>query len=359
MTSRLSLVKDSVDVILKLFILSLFLSAMLLWGYLHSIDAKGLFLDAISSKEGLAAVLFVAVLMLVVFFLQMWMPSLVVIGASTMANGKLNEATKHPALYFICVFFIWLILLVTMSMCFDGGWVIFAILSGTLAAATLLFWHLQRKEGQRWSMFLLGMPAAATFAAMVTALPMSMFNVVLAANARTFDTVFAFGLTVVVSFCGYWPSLFYLNARSWENKAHQAPRYGLLGAALSIIALVMYLGFIPRGFSTLVMEIMGVRSNEAHTFELTRPELAEAAQLTGIPVKRGEGNVVSIKAYPRFVFGDVRLLCRDSYDPSVIGDHAKGFFSDDTEKKQVNEARKHASVACVVYRKDDIRPFNL
>lgn len=359
LTSRLSLVKDSVDVILKLFILSLFLSAMLLWGYLHSIDARGLFLDAISSKEGLAAVLFVAVLMLVVFFLQMLMPSLVVIGASTMANGKLNEAMKHPALYFICVFFIWLTLLVTMSMCFDGRWVIFAILGGTLAAATLMFWLLQRKEGQRWSMFSLGVPAAATFAAMVTALPMSMFNIVLATNARTFDTVFAFGLTVVVSFCGYWPSLFYLNARSWEKRARQAPRHGLLGAALSIIALVMYLGFIPRGFSTLVMEILGVRSNEAHTFELTRPELAEAALLTGIPVKRGEANVVSIKAYPRFVFGDVRLLCRDSYDPSVIGDHAKGFFSDDTEKKQVNEARKLASVACVVYRKDDIRPFNL
>lgn len=128
---------------------------------------------------------------------------------------------------------------------------------------------------------------------------------------------------------------------------------------MSIIVLVMYLAIIPRGFSTLVMEVMGVRSNQASTFELTRPELADAAQLAGIPVKRGESTTIAIKAYPRFVFGDVRLLCRDSYDPSVIGDHAKGFFSDGTEKKQVNEARKHASVACVVYRKDDIRPFNL
>ncbi|QIF06329.1 hypothetical protein G5A69_00460 [Ralstonia mannitolilytica] len=92
----MSLVKDGMDVVLKLFIVSLFLSALLLWSYLHSINAKGLFLDAISSKEGLAAVLFVAVLMLVAFVLQMCMPSLVVIAASTMANGKLNEALTIP-----------------------------------------------------------------------------------------------------------------------------------------------------------------------------------------------------------------------------------------------------------------------
>ncbi|MFS2106141.1 hypothetical protein [Ralstonia sp. Ralssp135] len=359
MTSRLSLVKDSIDVILKLFILSLFVSAMLLWSYLHSINAKGLFLDAISSKEGLAAVLFVAVLMLVAFFLQMWMPSLVVVAASSMANGKLDEATDHPARYFFYVFVIWLVLLVAMSMNFEGGWVIFAVLGGTYVTATLLFLVRQRKKGQRWNMFSIGMPAAATFAAMVTALPMSMFGNVLGPNARTIDTVIAFVFTIVVSFCGYWPSLFYLNARRWAKKAHQPALYLLLGAAMSIIVLVMYLAIIPRGFSTLVMEVMGVRSNEASTFELTKPELADAAQLAGIPVKRGDGTAVSIKAYPRFVFGDVRLLCRDSYDPSVIGDHAKGFFSDDTERKQVNEARKHASLACAVYRKDDIRPFNL
>lgn len=147
MTSRVSFVKDSIDVILKLFILSLFLSAMLLWGYLHSINAKGLFLDAISSKEGLAAVLFVAVLMLVAFFLQMWMPSLVVVAASSMANGKLDEATDHPARYFIYVFIIWLALLMGLSMSFDGGWVIFAVLGATYAAATLLFLLRQRKKG--------------------------------------------------------------------------------------------------------------------------------------------------------------------------------------------------------------------
>ncbi|MEZ0188661.1 hypothetical protein AB9X41_05420 [Ralstonia solanacearum] len=359
MTSRLSLVKDSVDVILKLFILSLFVSAMVLWTYLHSINAQYLFLDAVSSKEGLAAVLFVAVLMLVAFFLQMWTPSLVVIGASTMANGKLDEATDHPARYFIYVFAIWLTLLVTMSMCFDGGWVIFAVLGATFAVAAALFRLRQRKKGQGWNMFSVGMPAAATFAAMVTALPMSMFGNVLAPNARTTDTVIAFVFTILVSFCGYWPSLFYLNVRRWSKKAHQPALYGLLGAAMSIIILVMYLAIIPRGFSTLVMEIMGVRSNEASTFELTRAELADAAQLTGIPVKRGEGNAISIKAYPRFVFGDVRLLCRDPYEPGVIGDHAKGFFSDDTDRKQAVDARKHASAGCVVYRKDDIRPFNL
>lgn len=121
MTSRVSLAKDSIDVILKLFILSLFVSAMLLWTYLLSINAKGLFLDAISSKEGLAAVLFVAVLMLVAFFLQMWMPSLVVVAASTMANGKLDEATDYPARYFIYVFAIWLALLVAMTMSFEEG----------------------------------------------------------------------------------------------------------------------------------------------------------------------------------------------------------------------------------------------
>ncbi|AMP38854.1 hypothetical protein CJO78_15935 [Ralstonia solanacearum] len=359
MTSRVSFVKDSIDVILKLFILSLFLSAMLLWSYLHSINAKGLFLDAISSKEGLAAVLFVAVLMLVAFFLQMWMPSLVVVAASSMANGKLDEATDHPARDFIYVFIIWLALLMGLSMNFDGGWVIFAVLGGTFAAATLLFRLRQREKGQSWNMFSIGMPVAATFAAMVTALPMSMFGNVLGPIAHTSDSVIAFVLTIVVSFCGYWPSLFYLNARRWAKRAHQPALYGLLGVAMSIIILVMYLAIIPRGFSTLVMEIMGVRSNQASTFELTRPELADAAQSAGIPVKRGEGTAVSIKAYPRFVFGDVRLLCRDSYDPSVIGDHAKGFFADDTERKQVNEARKHASAACVVYRKDDIRPFNL
>ncbi|CBJ36230.1 protein of unknown function [Ralstonia solanacearum CMR15] len=59
------------------------------------------------------------------------------------------------------------------------------------------------------------------------------------------------------------------------------------------------------------------------------------------------------------MFGDVRLLCRDPYEPGVIGDHAKGFFSDDTDRKQAADARKHASAGCVVYRKDDIRPFNL
>lgn len=359
MTSRVSLVKDGVDVILKLFILSLFVSAMLLWSYLHSINAKGLFLDAISSKEGLAAVLFVAVLMLVAFFLQMWMPSLVVVGASSMANGKLDEATDHPARYFFYVFVVWLVLLIAMSMSFDGGWVIFAVLGATYVVATVLFLLRQRKKGQRWNMFSIGMPAAATFAAMVTALPMSMFGNVLGPNAHTGDTAIAFVFTILVSFCGYWPSLFYLNARRWAKKAHQPVLYLLLGAAMSIIVLVMYLAIIPRGFSTLVMDIMGVRSNQASAFELVRPELANAAQMVGIPMKRGEGTAVSITAYPRFVFGDVRLLCRDSYDPSVIGDHAKGFFSDDTEKKQVNEARKHASVACVVYRKDDIRPFNL
>ncbi|APC67308.1 MULTISPECIES: hypothetical protein [Ralstonia solanacearum species complex] len=359
MTSRVSLAKDSIDVILKLFILSLFVSAMLLWTYLLSINAKGLFLDAISSKEGLAAVLFVAVLMLVAFFLQMWMPSLVVVAASTMANGKLDEATDYPARYFIYVFAIWLALLVAMTMSFEGGWVIFAVIGGTLAAAALLFRLRQRKKGPGWKLFSFGMPAAATFAAMVTALPMSMFGNVLGPNARTIDAIIAFVFTILVSFCGYWPSLFYLNARRWAKKAHQPILYGLLGAAMSVIVLVMYLAIIPRGFSTLVMEIMGVRSDQASTFELTRPELADAAQLAGIPVKRGDGNAVSIKAYSRFVFGDVRLLCRDPYDPNIIGNRAKGFVSDDTEKKQVAEARKRASAGCVVYRKDDIRPFSL
>ncbi|AZU57384.1 hypothetical protein [Ralstonia pseudosolanacearum] len=145
-------------------------------------------------------------------------------------------------------------------------------------------------------MFSIGMPVAATFAAMVTALPMSMFGNVLGPNAYTSDTVIAFVFTIVVSFCGYWPSLFYLNARRWAKKPHQPTLYGLLGAAMSIIILVMYLAIIPRGFSTLVMEVMGVRSNQASTFELTRPELADAALLAGIPVKRGEGTAVAIKA---------------------------------------------------------------
>ena len=359
MTSRVSLVKDSMDVILKSFILSLFVSATLLWTYLHSINAKGLFLDAISSKEGLAAVLFVAVLMLVAYFFQMWMPSLVVVAASSMANGKLDEATERPASYFLYVFAIWLSLLVAMSMSFEGGWVIFAVLGGTYVTATVLFLVRQRNKEQRWNMFALGMPAAATFAAMVTALPMSMFGNVLGPNAHTSDKAIEFFFTIAVSFCGYLPSLFYLKAQRWAKKPHQPALYLLLGAAVSIIVLVMYLAIIPRGFSTLVMEVMGVRSNQASTFELTRPELADAAQLAGIPVKRGESTAVTIKAYPRFVFGDVRMLCRDSYDPSVIGDHAKGFSSDDTEKKQVAEIRKRASEACVVYRKDDIRPFNL
>ena len=359
MTSRVSLVKDSMDVILKLFIVSLFLSALLLWSYLHSINAKGLFLDAISSKEGLAAVLFVAILMLVAFVLQMCMPSLVVIAASTMANGKLNEATDHPARYFFYVFIVWLSLLMALSMSFDGGWVIFAVVGGTFIGAILLFLVRQRNKEQRWNMFALGMPAAATFAAMVTALPMSMFGNVLGPNAHTSDKAIEFFFTIAVSFCGYLPSLFYLKAQRWAKKPHQPALYLLLGAAVSIIVLVMYLAIIPRGFSTLVMEVMGARSNQASTFELTRPELADAAQLAGIPVKRGESTAVTIKAYPRFVFGDVRMLCRDSYDPSVIGDHAKGFSSDDTEKKQVAEIRKRASEACVVYRKDDIRPFNL
>lgn len=359
MTSRVSLVKDGMDVVLKLFIVSLFLSALLLWSYLHSINAKGLFLDAISSKEGLAAVLFVAVLMLVAFVLQMCMPSLVVIAASTMANGKLNEATDHPARYFFYVFIVWLSLLMALSMSFDGGWVIFAVVGGTFIGAILLFRFRQRKKGQGWNMFSVGVPSAATFAAMATALPMSMFGNVLGPNAHTSDKLIEFVLTLVVSFCGYWPSLFYLNARRWSKKAHQPTLYGLLGAAMSIIILVMYLAIIPRGFSTLVMEIMGVRSNQASTFELTKPELADAADLAGIPVKRGAGSAVSITAYPRFVFGDVRLLCRDSYDPSVIGDHAKGFFSDDTERKQVNEARTRASLGCAVYRKDDIRRFSV
>lgn len=217
MTSRVSLIKDSMDVILKSFILSLFVSATLLWSYLHSINAKSLFLDAISSKEGLAAVLFVAVLMLVAFFFQMWMPSLVVVAASSMANGKLDEATDRPARYFLYVFAIWLVLLVAMSMSFEGGWVIFAVLGGTYVTATVLFLVRQGKKEQRWSMFSLGMPAAATFAAMVTALPMSMFGNVLGPNAHTGDKAIEFFFTIAVSSCGYLPSLFYLNAQRWAK----------------------------------------------------------------------------------------------------------------------------------------------
>lgn len=91
MTSRVSLVKDGMDVVLKLFIVSLFLSALLLWSYLHSINAKGLFLDAISSKEGLAAV-FVGVLALTSSALPSWIGA----AACVVGSHRVRTALRIP-----------------------------------------------------------------------------------------------------------------------------------------------------------------------------------------------------------------------------------------------------------------------
>ncbi|QNB12621.1 hypothetical protein G5S35_14260 [Paraburkholderia tropica] len=357
----MSVFNGLLDLVLKMSALLLVLPALAILTYLRTIHRTDLFLPAVTSAPGLFALLEATLILCAAILASFAGPSLL---AAQIANtyGK-DERPKLGAASFVLLtgsmsgaFFLLLCYLLDSAMPLWLKWTT-GIACGLLIPVLLfvLAWRSPRgfqmltsaervdrklRTSQSVKRTLWGCASAiVTLSTFVT------FSYLFQMYGLSGDGWQTWLVGLLVFPASLVPGTMYLARRSWGDS-----RFAALGASAIMVALMIFVllmtGVSPEPLALLTMRAMSIAEKEPRTFELMTHDERSAWQALGF---RFIKDSYFLAATIRFQFGDVRLLCVDSYDVASPYPGALGPLSGKPGKSAV------PLTGCITPLKEEVR----
>jgi len=174
-------------------------------------------------------------------------------------------------------------------------------------------------------------------------------------NAKAYS---ALAILLPLTLAGFLPGLMAIGMAARSKPATTAVKYVAVGIGLVFYVLVMWsLTSFSTGIGTRALEKTGVFSVAPQDFELLKPDARVSLERVGIPVAPSGPQI--IRAYVRYAFGDIRLLCAREFRPGVTDAPDDKFSSDPGDLKRAKDKALEAGQNCVMLKKDDVRPVRL
>jgi hypothetical protein len=361
-TNKLGLVKDILDVVLKAFVVLLTLPGFAIFNYLRAIHRIDLFVPAVLSAAGLAALLqaslFVFVAFIGGFAAPSWFAALM-----TQTYPKGSKPTPASALLILISGvagssnFLW------VSYAMDKPWSAWLkyppLTSATIAGIFALVYlsphrfHVltQSERTNKWPRARTSAKRTAV-AILVGFLTLNTVQYVLPI-ARLYGIsmdasqgYFVLGIAMVMSTV---PGAIYVYRRSlgdpWKTSFYRTGAFlliPLLGAFTPIFSL--------EPISLLTMKSIGIAEISSRTFELMPEKERPTYEAVGFHFI---GRSKFFPAVLRFQFGDVRLLCVQPYDPSLLWSSGSSFPSNPAKLVELPDTE------CITSSKDETRVLTL
>lgn len=361
-TNKLSLLKDILDVVLKIFVVLLTLPAFAIFAYLRAIHRVDLFVPAVLSATGLAALLqaslFFFVAIVIGFAAPSWLAALMVDtypkgSKPTPASAVLILVSgTATTLYFLWVFYVldkpWLAWskYVPLAIVLVGG------ISSLVYVSPRFFRVLTQPER---SSIKLRLRASAVRTALSIVVGLFTLSAVQSVSPivhlyrlsedgwQGYATV---GAAMVASII---PGAAYVYRRSrgdiWKTAFYRSSALVLL----PFVALVV-LGFSLEPISLVTMKSMGIAETSTRTFELIPEKEQPTYEAVGFTFM---GSSKFFPAVLRFQFGDVRLLCVEPYDASLKWPIGGPFQSSTAKPVDLPDTE------CITSQKDETRVLTL
>jgi hypothetical protein len=357
----ISIGKDVADLALKASILLLTIPGLVIWGYLDRIGWKSLFLDSISSVPGLLTLLAGTLLLLSLLLFLLCTPSILLFGAATM--GRESDFLPARAAPIIS-----LTILVWFALVFISSLAGVDISIIWITVATFIFCFGLSVRGNRTSTHprwfawhrigrAVAFAAPATFAVISTSIPFLTMETFVGNMDTNAKAARALAVLIPLTLVGCLPGLMAIGSMTHKKSIFRAAKFTGLGIGLALYVLMAWSAALSTGISTRALEKIGVYSTAPETFEILKTDSQPV--LASIGIVPLANNPLVVKAYVRFAFGDIRLLCTSAFNPGV-SDGVENIFSNDRVAK---DNSKNIALAagrnCIVMKKDDLRPISL
>ncbi|CAJ7337589.1 Uncharacterised protein [Burkholderia pseudomallei] len=362
-TNKLGLTKDILDVVLKVSVVLLTLPAFAIFNYLRAIHRIDLFVPAVLSATGLAALLqasfFVFAAFIAGFAAPSWFAALMV---QTYPKGS-KPLSASALLILISAaaassYFLW------VSYALDKPWstwwqyTLLAI-AALVGIFTLVYLSPHRfrvltqvERSDRWPRRLRASATRTAVGAVVglfTATTVQYVLPIAHLYGISMDGVQGYIIVGTAMLFSAIPGAIYVYRRSmgdtWKTSFYRA----------SPLLLLPFVGtFVPwfslEPISLLTMKSMGIAEASARTFELISDKERSTYEAVGF---RFIGGSKFFPAVLRFQFGDVRLLCVQPYDPSILWSSGSSFLSRPAKPVELPDKE------CITSSKDETRVITL
>jgi hypothetical protein len=353
--------KNAIDLTAKLAVLMLVLPGLLLWTYLDRIGWQLLFLDSISSTSGLLALLIGTVLLVSGVLLVLCAPSIFLLSLLAI-DKELRVITKSTAVAILLTVVTWMAIVFAGSLWFKhlSVPVVLLITFAIGIVITLVGQYFERTlTGQGKLKILLkaaGLSLLVTIAAVSSGggfLTVESFAGDTSTNAKALS---ALATLLPLTLAGFLPGLMAISLAARSKPATVTIKYVTIGVGFVLYILVTWsLTSLSTGIGDRALEKTGVYSTTPQDFELLKDDARDSVARVGIPIT--SAGKPTIRAYVRYAFGDVRLLCASEFRPGITDGLEDPLSNDPDELKRARNMALDAGRNCVVLRKDDIRPI--
>ncbi|RQT12675.1 hypothetical protein [Burkholderia contaminans] len=355
--------KDAVELIAKFSLLLLVLPGLTLWIYLDRIGWHTLFLDSISSTSGLLALLIGTLLLVSALLFVLCTPSIFLLFLLVI-NKDVRILSRSTSIVILASVLAWMTLVIIASTLTDNLSIGFLLL-GTFTfcvVATLLGWRIEKASMANGKLRTLGKAAGLSLFITIAAvsssagfLTIESFAGDMSTNAKAYS---ALTILLPLTLVGFLPGLMAIGMAARSKPATTAIKYVAVGIAFVLYVLVTWsLTSLSTGIGTRALEKTGVYNTTLQSFELLNKDARASLERVGIPVT--PSGLPIIRAYVRYAFGDIRLLCADEFIPGVTDALEERFSSDPDDLKKSRNKALDAGRNCVMLKKDDIRPIRL
>ncbi|WP_269505113.1 hypothetical protein [Burkholderia sp. IMCC1007] len=355
--------KDAVELVAKCSILMLFLPGLSIWLYLDRIGWHSLFLDSISSTSGLIALLIGTLLLVSALLFVLCAPSIFLLFLLAIDKDS-RVLSKSTAVVILLTVLVW------MACVFVGSLWIKQMSVPLVVAPTFVFGIIATLVGWRidgtssgagiWKTLFksVALSALVTLAAITSSggfLTVESFAGDMSTDAKAYSALVTL---LPLTLAGFLPGLMAIGVAARSKPATTTIKYVAVGVGFVFYVLVMWsLTSFSTGIGSRALEKTGVYSETPQDFELLNENARASLERVGIPV--ASQGLRTIRAYVRYAFGDIRLLCADEFKPGVTDGLDDRFSSAPDDLKAAREKALAAGRNCVMLKKDDIRPIRL
>lgn len=362
-TNKLGLTKDILDVVLKVSVVLLALPAFAIFNYLRAIHRIDLFVPAVLSAAGLAALLqasfFVFAAFIAGFAAPSWFAALMV---QTYPKASKPQPSSASLILISAAtassYFLWVCYALNKPWSAWWQYTLLAIgAAGGLFALVYLSPHgfriLTQVERSNWRRQRVWTSAKRTAVGVVvgfvTATTVQYVLPIANLYRISMDGLQGYIIVGTAMFFSAMPGAIYLYRRSkgdtWKTSFYHA----------TPLLLFPFVGmFVPwfslEPISLLTMRSMGIAEASVRTFELIPDKEQSTYKAVGFSFV---GNSKFFPAVLRFQFGDVRLLCVDAYDPPLMWSSESSLRSGPTKPVELPDKE------CISSSKDETRVITL
>lgn len=322
-----SMLKDMLDIIVRLLPVALIIPTVALWAHLRSLGWSEIFLDSVVSVPGLTVLLLAGIATAAVTFIQFCLPSILLAATSHMFT---EEPTGNAALLWMMLTppVVMIVSLCALVIYFEAPALV--VILATFFVTALLAWGLKNKLFHRvkapessgsFGKFL-ALSIAPTFCALGISSPYLVLLPVFHRPQMSDGYALAvFAACSVGGLVSFLPGAAYLHSSVAGHGQKRALRGAVFAGGISayvLFATVLY--FAP--VTSTVLRLAGGFDTSLHVYQVTNPDVVPALRSIGIAVSStttdvGGKRTYFAAGYMRYKFGGVTLICRMPYDPSL------------------------------------------